>query len=69
MNKTCIIIAIILAIPMLFGSAQCQSLLPISYYYTNPLFFTDFGYINSITEPFYYIGYGYQPPIEGNYLL
>jgi len=42
---------------------------PISYYYTNPLFFTDFGYINSIIEPFYYLGYGYKPPIEGNTLL
>ncbi|MGA1797056.1 MAG: hypothetical protein ACMUIS_09410 [bacterium] len=50
----------------------CQyssSVVPVSYFYTNPLFFTGFGYINSIIEPFYYMGYGYYPPIEGNTLL
>jgi len=50
----------------------CQypsSILPVSYFYTNPLLFTGFGYINSIIEPFYYMGYGYFPPIEGNTLL
>jgi len=33
----------------------CQyssSTLPVSYFYTNPLLFTGFGYINSIIEPF-----------------
>jgi hypothetical protein len=43
--------------------------LPISYYYTNPLFYSNYGYINSITDPFYYLGYGYQNPILGNDLL
>ena len=62
-----------LILVMSFRPAFCQyyyySNPPITYYYTNPLFFTDFGYINSITEPFYYLGYGYKPPIEGNTLL
>ncbi len=60
---------ILVAIP---GTAYCQSFgstMPISYYYTDPLFFSDYGYINSIIEPFYYLGYGYKPPIEGNTLL
>ena len=50
----------------------CQysnSAVPISYFYTSPLFYTDYGYINSIIEPFYYLGYGYKPPIEGNTTL
>jgi hypothetical protein len=43
--------------------------LPISYYYTNPLQFPNYSYFNSITDPFYYLGYGYKKPILGNDLL
>ncbi len=48
---------------------QITSVPPVSYYYTNPLYYTGYGYINSITGPFYYLGYGYKPPVEGNTLL
>lgn len=51
------------------GNYDPTNLFPISYYYTNPLLYTDYGYVNSIIEPFYYIGYGYFPPISGNNLL
>ena len=50
------------------GNYDPTFLLPITYFYTNPLYYTDYGYINSITDPFYYIGYGYYPPIPGNLL-
>ncbi len=50
------------------GNYDPTYLLPISYFYTNPLSFTDYGYINSITDPFYNLGYGYFPPIPGNLL-
>lgn len=50
------------------GNYDPAFLLPISYFYTNPLYYTDYGYINSISAPFYYLGYGYFPPIDGNLL-
>lgn len=48
---------------------QFPTIPPVSYYYTNPLFFPSYGYINSISDPFYYLGYGYKPPIKGDSLL
>jgi len=42
--------------------------LPVSYYYTNPLYFTDYGYFNSINDPFYPLGYGFYSSLEGNLL-
>jgi hypothetical protein len=50
------------------GNYDPTFLLPISYFYTNPLYYTDYGYINSLTDPFYNLGYGYFPPIPGNLL-
>lgn len=50
------------------GNYDPINLFPVSYFYTNPLYYRDFGYINTLTDPFYYIGYGYHPPITGNLL-
>jgi hypothetical protein len=76
-NKICQIVTVVSIITSFilitgFNPAICQysfSTTPISYFYTNPLFFSDYGYINSIIEPFYYLGYGYKTPINGNTLL
>jgi len=50
------------------GNYDPTYLLPVSYFYTNPLFYSNYGYINSITDPFYNLGYGFFPPITGNLL-
>ncbi len=50
------------------GNYDPTNLFPLSYFYTNPLSFNGYGYVNSLTDPFYYIGYGYFPPIIGNLL-
>ena len=50
------------------GNYDPTYLPPVTYYYTNPLIFTDYGYFNSITDPFYNLGYGFFPPIPGNLL-
>ncbi|MBN2373524.1 hypothetical protein JXL19_07045 [bacterium] len=68
-NFTIAIFFMILIIHSNPALCQFPVIPPVSYYYTNPLYFSDYGYINSITDPFYYLGYGYKPPIEGDTLL
>lgn len=74
MKKGGLIIFLLCCSLFVLGShaALCQynyTLPPISYYYTNPLYYSNYKYINSIIEPFYYLGYGYKTPIQGNTLL
>jgi hypothetical protein len=46
--KVCILaVAIIMGLLLVFGGMS-QAQFPTSYFYTNPLFYSDYGYFNSI---------------------
>ena len=56
------LIAVFLAIGfiLLLGSVSQAQVLPSSYYYTNPLYFTDYSYFNTING--YLLGFGQFTP-------
>jgi hypothetical protein len=55
------VIAIALAVGLVLMTGPiAQAQFPISYYYTNPLYFTDYGYFNSING--YLLGYAPYTP-------
>jgi hypothetical protein len=62
LRRFTIIAILVLGICLLSGStAQAQGLtFPSSYYYTNPLYYTGYGYFNSING--YLLGYGVYTP-------
>ena len=50
----------VIGIVILSGPVSYAQVFPTSYYYTNPLFYTDYGYFNSING--YLLGYGMFSP-------
>ena len=64
-----VIMVVIIATVLCIGVTASAQWLPTSYYFTNPLLYTTYGYTNSITGPATLLGYApFSPFYDPSYI-